>query len=313
MPREIKSPPPAITVSKSFDEKHLIHFNESSHRYKMFPSGAEKGTQQVGVTTFTKGGWPTSMGLISWYKSTTAEAVFAALTVPGEGGYVPREAFWPVTEETKKDIFKAAKMADRSIAQEAADIGTICHGFAELHSLGKVAEANTLLDQVRNVEAWPLIESCVRKYLEWAAKNQGQLVMAEAVCGYVCPFHRGITTDEDECICFCGKFDRLDLVNGKLRLRDYKTSKDIFAEQFIQLGGYRPAIKTWFDRNVEELEVLRFGKDDGTFEAELIDDPKEVERFQRAAFRCRRNYNDVKFFNSDPRWAWKGPKNITEA
>lgn len=310
MAREIKSPPAPVSTSTSYDGKHKIEFNEATHRYKLFANGASKGTQQVGVTTFTKGGYVTSMGLISWMKGQTAEALFRLLTVPGDKGFMPRESFWPITEEVKKDLIKEAKTADKTLAQEAADIGTICHGYAELHSLGKIAEAEALLDMVKTVDAWPLIESCVRKYKEWAAKNRGELVMAEGIAGYVCPFHRGFKTEDDECLCFCGKFDRLDRVNGKLRLRDYKTSKDIFLEQFIQEGGYRPAIKTWYNLDVQELEVLRFGKDDGTFETMLIDDPKEVEAFQKQALRCRRTYNFRKLEN-DPRWAWKGAKEKT--
>lgn len=305
MSREIKSPPAVMFTSKSFDGKHKIEFNENSHRYKMFVNGETKGQQQVGVTTFTKSGYITSMGLISWMKGQTAEALFKALTVPAEGGYMPREGFWPITEDAKKDLFTEAKKADRAVAQEAADIGTICHGYAELHSIGKIAEAEQILESVKEVDAWPLIDSCVRKYKEWAAKSRGELVMAEGLAGYVCPMHRGIKTEDDECLCFCGKFDRLDMVNGKLRLRDYKTSKDIFLEQFIQLGGYRPAIQTWYGKKVEELEVLRFGKDDGSFDTMVIDDPKEIEMFQKQALRCRRTYNFRKLEN-DPRWAWKG-------
>lgn len=304
MARQIKSPPAVIFTSKSHDGKHEIQFNESSHRYKLLPNGDKKGFQSVGVTTFTKSGYPTSMGLISWYKTQTAEALFSSLTVPGENGFMPREIF-PVTDEAKKLLVKTAKEADRSTSQEAADIGTLCHGYAELHSLGKITEADALLEMVKGVEAWPLIESCVRKYKEWAATNRGELVMAEGLAGYICPFHRGAKSEDDECLCYCGKFDRLDLVNGKLRLRDYKTSKDIFLEQFIQLGGYKAAIQTWYGKKVEELEVLRFGKDDGTFDTMLIDDPKEIEEFQKQAMRCRRTYNFLKL-NNDPRWAWKG-------
>lgn len=307
MAREIKSPPALVSVSTSFDGKHKIEFNETTHRYKLFVNGALKGTQQVGVTTFTKGGYVTSMGLISWMKGQTAEALFRLMTVPGDGGFIPREGFWPITEAVKGQLIKEAKTADKAVAQEAADIGTICHGYAELHSIGKIAEAEALLEMVKTVDAWPLIESCIRKYKEWAAKNRGELVMAEGIAGYVCPMHREPEkpNEDAECICFCGKFDRLDMVNGKLRLRDYKTSKDIFLEQFIQLGGYRPAIQTWYGRKVDELEVLRFGKDDGTFDTMLIDDQKEIEAFQKQALRCRRTYNFRKLEN-DPRWAWKG-------
>ncbi len=307
MPREIKSPPPVIMESKSFDGRHLVQLNESSHRYKLFPNGDKKGFQAVGVTTFTKGGWPTSMGLTTWMKNQTAEALFSSMTVPGEKGFMPREIF-PITDDAKKLLVKTAKEADKATAQEAADIGTVTHGYAELHSLGKIKEADELLEMVKGVEAWPLIESCTRKYKEWAATNRGELVMAEGLAAYICLKHRDPEkpNEDKECLCYCGKFDRLDRINGKLRLRDYKTSKDIFAEQFIQLGGYRAAIKTWYNFDVHEFEVLRFGKDDGSFDPMVIEIPKEVELFQKAAFRCRRNYNDIKFFNNDPRWAWKG-------
>lgn len=315
MPREIKSSSDEVEEgyvdqvieSKSSDGKHLISFKESTHYYKMFLNGDPKGFRGIGVTTFTKSGHPTSNGLIIWGKDNSAKHILASLTVPGDKGLMPRSGFFPITPETVTKLIKEGRDAGDTAAQEAADIGTICHGYAELHSVGKLEEAEALLDSVRSVAAWPLIESCVRKYKEWAATNQGSLVMAEAVTGYVCPMHRGLDTADRECTCFCGKFDRLDRVNGKLRIRDYKTSKDIFLDQFIQLGAYKAAIQTWQGLKVEELEVLRFGKDDGTFDTMLISDPKEIEDFQKQALRCRRTYNFLRY-NNDPRWKWEPQK-----
>lgn len=288
MSREIKSPEAVILTATSFDGKHTIEFNEGSHRYKMDAKPA------VGVTTFCKNGYITSMGLISWMKSQTAEALFSAMTVPGEEGYYPREAFWPIHEETKKDLIKTAKLADREVSQEAADIGTITHGYAELHSLGQLEEAEKLLDQVRKAATWPLIESCVTKYKEWAAKNKGKLVQAECLVG-------------SPNYLFCGKFDRLDEVNGKLILRDYKTSKDIYLDQYIQLAAYSIALKEWLGLEVSGLEVLRFGKDDGTFDTLMIDDPKEMKVFQDQAIRCRYTHEFRKMEN-DHRFKWEKAK-----
>lgn len=286
MSREIKAPPAVVLHSTSFDEAHTIEFNENSHRYKL------DGKACVGVTTFQKGGYPTSVGLTSWMKGVTAEALFTTLTVPGEKGFMPRDGFWPITEDMKKSLIKEAKLADREKSQEAADIGTICHGFAELHSMGQIKAARALLDQVKGVPQWPLIEMCVNKYLEWDAQNKGKLVTAEALVA-------------SPKFGFCGKFDRLDDVGGKLILRDYKTSKDIFLDQYIQLGAYSIAIKEWLNLDVQGLEVLRFGKDDGSFEALLVDDPKEIRIFQSQAVRCLDTHNFRKLEN-DPRWAWKG-------
>lgn len=285
MSREIKSPEQVVMIVKSFDGKHELSFNENSHRYKL------DGRSCVGTTTFTKAGYPTSMGLIRWMQDQTAQSLFTALTVPGEDGYYPRQSFWPITDEIRKELFKAAKDSHEDVSREAADIGTITHSYAELHSLGKFTEAATLLDKVSGVAKWPVIKSCVQKYDEWAAQNKGELVLAEGLIAS--PIHL-----------FCGKFDRLDRVEGKLILRDYKTSKSIYPDQFIQLAAYAIAIKEWLDLTVEGLEVLRFGKEDGEFEPMLITDPKEIQMFKEQALRCLATHHFRKI-ESDPRFDWK--------
>jgi len=104
----------------------------------------------------------------------------------------------------------------------------------------------------------------------------------------------------------------LDRVNGKLILRDYKTSKDIFLEQFIQLAGYAIAIKEWLNLDVEGIEVLRFGKEDGAFENLLISDPAELQMFKDQAIRCRGTFEFSKFGN-DARFDWKKKQAAKEA
>lgn len=278
MPREIEATSP-YQLSKSFDGKHEIQFNDKSHRYKWLCPCHMKASA-VGTTTFLKAGYPTSMSLISWMKGQTAEALFKSLTVPGEDGFYPRQAFWPVTEQVKADLIKAAKLADRETAQEAADIGTVLHGFSELHSLGKFDEANALLDQVRGVTQWPLIESCVNKYLAWAKQNLGTLVEAEAIVA------------SPTCL-YCGKIDRLDRTPKGLILRDYKTSKAIFLEQKMQLAMYRRAIREWLGLDVAAIEILRFGKTDGSFETEIVDDPKVLDSLEQQGLRCRETYSFI--------------------
>lgn len=285
MPREIQAPKPAILTSKSFDGKHELAFNEGSHRYKL------DGKACSGWTTIIKGSYPTSVGLTNWMKTEAMKSLFGALTVPGEEGYYPRQGFWPIYHETYEELLEIHRDTHENVAREAADIGTICHSYAELHSLGKIDEAEVLLQKVRNVEKWPIIENCVKQYLEWDKQNKGELVMAEEITA-------------SPSLLACGKFDRLDRVNGKLRLRDYKTSKDIYLDQFIQMGGYKINIKEWFNLDVEEIEVLRFGKDDGAFQALLIDDPKEVEIFTEQAKVCRRTF-EFKKMENDPRFDWR--------
>lgn len=279
MSREIKAESPWILKSTSFDGKHTLEFNEKSHRYKLDSKPCPS------VTTFTKAGYPTSIGLINWFKRETSKALYDILTTLRHG-----EA-WPVTEEEKKELFKKAEIAHEAVAQEAADIGTITHTFAELWSLDKKEEASALLDKVRGVAKWPLIENCTNQFLDWYAHNKGELVLAEALIAS--PTHW-----------FSGKFDRLDKVNGKLRLRDYKTSKSIFLDQFIQLGTYKIGFQEWLGLDVEELEVVRFGKEDGAFETLLITDPKEIQMFMDQGIRCRQTFEFMKL-NEDERFNWR--------
>jgi hypothetical protein len=271
MAREIKAPPVAVLSSKSFDGKHEIAFNESSHRYKWL-CACHKGEDATGVTTFLKQGLPTAPGLISWMKGQALEHLWNAI--------VNRET----DLETKAELFKEAKLADRAKSQEAADIGTVLHSYAELHSLGKVEEAKALLQQVSEVEQFPLILKCVDKYHEWDAKRKGVLVAAESLVA-------------SPAFNYCGKIDRLDKVYGKLILRDYKTSKAIFVEQKIQLAMYRLAIFQWLGLQVDAIEILRFGKTDGEFETELIDDPKTLTALEMQGIRCRQTHSFMKEFD----------------
>ncbi len=273
MSREIKSPEPVLLTEKSFDGLHEIQFNEKSHRYKI------DGKAAVGVTTFLKSSLPTSMGLIKWMQQQALDYFYANLKE------------YPLKEEDKAELFKESKSAHEKAAQDAADVGTVTHSIAELHSLNKFAEVGELIAKVKGAEKWPIISSCIEKYLAWATENKGELIKAEGLIA-------------SPTYLFCGKFDRLDKVNGKIRLRDYKTSKSIYPEQYLQLAAYALALKEWNNINVDELEVLRFGKEDGAFETLLIDKPEEIKMFQEQAIRCRQTYEFLKI-NNDPRFDWK--------
>ncbi len=277
MSRVIKAPEVVLTTITSFDGKHSIQFNEKTHRYKWICECHAK-LASVGTTTFIKSSYPTSIGLIRWMQQQALEYFYKNLSYPIHLDQIDR-------------LMKEAKTAHENVAQEAADIGTICHAYAEFDSLGKREEAKDLLNKVRTTSKWNLIESCISKYDDWAGKEKSELVLAEK-------------TIASPKYLFCGTLDRCDRINGKLRLRDYKTSKDIYLDQFIQLAMYRLALKEWLNMDIDELEVVRFGKEDGSFETLVIDDPKEIQMFTEQGLRCRETYDFLKM-NSDPRFDWK--------
>lgn len=285
MSREIKAPPAVILSAKSYDNEHTIEFNEGSHRYKL------DGKAAVGVTTMIKGAYPTSAGLISWMKGQTAEALFRALTVPGGGGYHPRDGFWPIEEVTKADLIKTAKQADRSVTQEAADIGTLVHEFCYLTDTQ--GAPNDLLETIATLPVKDKIMAGIDKFREWKKTTpKDKFVAAEGLIA-------------SPSYLFCGKFDKLADRGGQLVLSDYKTSKAIYLEQFVQLGAYAIAIEEWMGLHVDGLEILRFGKEDGEFETLLIDNPDEIQEFKKQAIRCRQTHEFRKLEN-DLRFKWKG-------
>ncbi len=262
MPREIVSKKAPPLISRSFDGKHTIEFSEASHRYKL------DGRSCCGVTTMIKSGLPTSQGLISWQKGQALEHLWNAT--------VNRE----VDLETKAELFKAAKLADRAVAQEAADVGTILHALAEHCGKGERLEAEALLDKVRGVEKWPQIKSCFDKYLDWESHNRGEYMASEQLIAS--PMYL-----------YCGKYDLLSKRDGKIVLSDYKTSKAIFLEHKIQLAAYRLALRQWSDIRVDAIEILRFGKTGDEFETEYIDDPQFLADLEEQAVRCRLTYGFV--------------------
>jgi hypothetical protein len=113
---------------------------------------------------------------------------------------------------------------------------------------------------------------------------------------------------EYACLCFCGKFDRLARRPGVgLVLSDFKTSSGIYADQKIQLAAYAVAIEFWMGLTVDAIEILRFGKDDGEFETELVTSKAAIHEFMQQAKRCRATYEFKKQWDR-PKYKPKGKK-----
>ena len=273
MAREVTDAPTKINVARSFDNKHVIEFNEGSHRYKL------DGKQACGVTTFIKGGYPTSQGLISWQKGQALEYLWNAVVNKN------------TLLEEKPELFKAAKAADRAVAQEAADIGTVIHEYAFLYETHGDKDALSATVAQLPEESKNKIYNGIEKFKSWRSTMDDRLQSVEALVAS--PTHL-----------FCGKFDKLAYRSGKLILSDYKSSKSIYLDMYIQLGAYAIAIEEWLGLRVEGLEILRFGKEDGEFETMLVDKPEEIAEFKRQAIRCRETYEFAKL-NNDPRWKYE--------
>lgn len=252
-----------MPIIQSTKDNNYLSFDEEKHKYIL------NGARVPGATTFVHGGYVTSEALVSWMKGQTAAAAYQTGWDDGNIGFKPNAT-------QMKEIIKAAKAADKKKSEEAAAIGTLTHDYAYEMEI-KGGPSKELLEKIAQHKDKLIIEGCIEKFNEWRKTNADVIVSSEAIVASV--IHQT-----------GGKFDRLARRNGILVLSDFKTSTGIYVDQKIQLAAYRLMIREWLDLNVEAIEILRFGKEDGEFETDLVSDPKILDALEAQAIRCRDTY-----------------------
>lgn len=257
-----KNTPNMILESKKGN--NVLTFDEEEHLYRL------NGEPVEGVTTINKQGYPESFFLTNWKIKTVVDSLLS--------GLFSKDVL--VKELPKKELDEVVKKAKGSWkvkAKDAADIGTLVHDYAYHFDLG--VENLELLEKIKQSEqAFKCVES-FKKWHDETGKDTtlySESIVASAV-------HR-----------YGGKFDRIVHRGDKVGILDYKTSSGIYADQFVQLGGYAVAVKEWLDLPVDFVQVVRFGKD-GTFET------REETRLEELQRQFIRNLETARF-----RKAWEG-------
>lgn len=249
--------------------ENYLTFDDEKHIYNL------NGEIVPGVTGFIKGGLPTAFYLTSWMIGKGAEFVVNYFR-----DWRTSEDEFPNADKVK-ELIKRAKTAYRKDAQAAADIGSIVHDYAYLVETNHPDRAQALIDIASYRADWAKIKNGIDKFVEWKKENNDEVVGAEQIVASV---------DHQ----FGGKFDRLGLRGKRLVLSDFKTSNGIYLDQFIQLGAYALAIKEWLGKTVDEIEILRFGKESGEFEVKGFKRKTDIKAFMDQAIRCRETFECVK-------------------
>lgn len=276
----MKPKTPSVEVSRSFDGKHIIHYNDASHRYKM------DGEAVSGTTTVIDAGFPTSYNLIRWAKGQAAEYIFDTLT-KGD-----KKIF---TKEERIQLIEKAKNISEEKKKDAGAVGTLVHDYCHKIEIGKADEAQELLNKIAELPTDTKLQilNSISKFKEFKRTNDDKLELAETLVG-------------SPTLGICGKFDKLSrMSNGMLVLDDYKSSKNYYLKHFIQLALYRRQIKEWLGLDVSAIRVLLFSKEDGELKKPLmISDPKELKMFEDAGIRSLENHQFLKL-NNDDRFNYK--------
>lgn len=214
-----------------YDGAIELVFDEAKHLYFV------NGQVVPGVTTPLDKHLPKPW-LAPWAAKMCAEYLEANLK-PGE----------TLDEIQLKRLAKDMKMSWRRKGEDAADIGTLVHKFAEDHALGKNPTL-PINKQARNgAEA----------YLAWLQENHVEVIFAE----------RRVYSRDFE---YAGTVDLVARINGALEVVDYKSS-NAFREDFAyQTAAYQQALREELGWDFERRRCLRFDKETGLFETKPYED-----------------------------------------
>lgn len=148
--------------------------------------------------------------------------------------------------------------------ERAADIGTQVHDWAE-----QFIKAKTKKDQPKLPDD-PQVYNGVSAFLRWVDEREITFVSSE----------KQIYSKKYN---YAGIMDAEAIIDGKLCVVDFKTSKAIYPEHFIQTCGYLIASEEESKKKYDKAIIIRFGKETGEFEVQEILD---IEKYKKGFFAC---------------------------
>jgi len=144
-----------------------------------------------------------------------------------------------------EQVWKQATSAYRSVRDEALNVGKEVHSFLEKHL--KSTEKPLLPAE------GTAVRSCVDAALAWLREHEVRLVEVE----------RRIYSRRHR---FSGTLDKLAYVDGELTLIDWKTSKSLYDEYWLQTSAYQAAYEEETQRRIEKRILIRLDKEAAVFE-----------------------------------------------
>lgn len=169
-------------------------------------------------------------------------------------------------------LLKEAKGQSYQVSKEALRVGIKSHDWFEAHINGK----DLPIDED--------IKNPVKAFLAFEKDHKPEWIATEKI---VCSPEYLVA----------GRLDGLCILNGKLTLIDFKTSKQIRESYYLQCMGYAMCLEE-MGITVEQKVILRTPKNGDDYEAVIVDtDPEKDKRAflaQREAYGWA-NYVDCKF------------------
>ena len=209
-------------IIKSKDKHgNQIEFNPKGRGARYTVNGLKK----KGVTTIISDRFG-KKGLMWW----SEDCVYVALEQMLKQNKKPVDEI----QQTMNDL----KYRVKSIQEDARNIGTNMHSLAEDYILGK---------EVISPTTEPL-KTMFEKFKKFWDSKKIKVIETEK-------------TYYSKELDICGTLDCLVKYKGKIGILDFKTSKDFYADQPIQIHTYKKLVEDSTDLKVEFLAVINIPKE----------------------------------------------------
>jgi hypothetical protein len=204
-----------------------IEFNENNHRYIV---NGKSGTPSVTSVT----GILNKPSLIYWAVNLMRDYLLDAL----KNG----------TEMIMEDLVVEASRQHTIKKTTEATSGSLVHEWCEKYIKGEKPE----------IPEDPRVLNGVNAFLSWVEENKPKFLFSEKICYSKQYNFVGII----DCAFTLGK------EKHKIKhIGDFKTSSAIYPEMILQVSAYQAAEEEESGNEYGDKWILRFGKDDGNFEA----------------------------------------------
>lgn len=238
---------------KLYDGKVELEFNNSKHQYTVDNKTVFGVTSIVGVINKPQ--------LMYWAVNQAVDHLRLNL-LPGKS----------YDEIQLKALLDNAKYIHKKTSGTATDIGQMTHSFLEKWIKAE-SKRNNLIEAVGVVEKikkptylelteqekrrwdYPVmpinqeIRNAIDAFLNWTKENKVKFLLSEQKV-YSKKYN------------YAGTLDAEALVNGKLAIIDFKTSKAIYEDYLLQVAAYLQARKEETKQKYKEAYVIRLSKED---------------------------------------------------
>lgn len=146
--------------------------------------------------------------------------------------------------------------------EEAADLGTQVHDWVDRYTSAKPKERADMVKSENLKKLDERVVNGIMAFLRWIKTYKVEFLENEKLV---------YSLKHD----YVGLLDAKAKINGKLALVDYKTSKGVYTTYRYQTAAYLKADEEESGVKYQERWILKFGKEDGEFEAYKVNDIEE--------------------------------------